>query len=600
MENKGAEGLRNGLAVRAVVSAAAVLSISGLIKIYGLYDRIYFNKGVISAAVFILSIITTGKVADNWRRRRRIASAALLVSFLLTFTEILGTGLRLSANVGNVNTGLPSILWMVGSAVFLSPLAEPFFFWLFEKGEIVPVTYQGERKKQLNQIFLMTWLIVFLCYIPCFLAFYPGLYCYDMIWQWAMFDSGIYNTHHPLVHTLFSGGLLELGKRLMGSYNGGLAIHSLVQLGIMSGSIAFAIRYMVKIGLSRKFLVAALAFYIFYPFFPVLGISTTKDTVFGSLFLLFFVCACDMVTNRYFYRGYRLVLFIALSIVMGIFRNNAMYGLCFTALCFISVSGILVFFGKKNKFLFQWGILFLVLSIGIQGSFAVLKKGLGAEKGSAAEMLSIPCQQLARTYVYHSDELSQVDKDELELFITRDAMERYKYYVSDPVKAGLDMTWLENHKKEFMRLWFRIGRQFPGEYRLAPIYNTMGIWYMGGDSSCYAEYRMSQPFDENHVVETHSVLPSLKAGYSWFTDENIQRSLPAVSILFYTSFYAWLAFICTVALTARKQYRYLVLSMILFGYIISLIPGPCMIVRYMLGIILCMPVMTGITFYRGK
>lgn len=123
---------------------------------------------------------------------------------------------------------------------------------------------------------------------------------------------------------------------------------------------------------------------------------------------------------------------------------------------------------------------------------------------------------------------------------------------------------------------------------------------MGGDSSCYAEYRMSQPFDENHVVETHSVLPSLKAGYSWFTDENIQRSLPAVSILFYTSFYAWLAFICTVALTARKQYRYLVLSMILFGYIISLIPGPCMIVRYMLGIILCMPVMTGITFYRGK
>lgn len=598
MEERCVNGGRHSLAVRAVVSAMAVLSVSGLVKIYGLYDRIYFNKGVISAAVFVLSMVMTKRAAEEWKKNRRTAVAAYLLSFLLAFTEILGTGLRLMANIGNVELNWQSVLWMTGSAVFLSPLVEPFFFWLFEKGEAIPAPAAGEEKKRLNHIFLLTWLAVFLCYIPCFLAFYPGLYCYDMIWQWAMFDSGIYNAHHPILHTLFSGGLLELGKQLFGSYNSGLALHSLVQLGIMAGSIAFAVRYMIKIHLSRKFLAAALAFYILYPFLPVLGLSTTKDVVFGCLFLLFFVCTCDMITNRAFYRGYRLVLFLALSVVMGLFRNNAMYGLCFTALCFAAVYAVLAIRGRKKKLLLQWGVLLLIISMGIQGGFMGLEKGFRAVRGSTAEMLSVPCQQLARTYVYHSDEMRPEDKEELERFISRDAMERYKYYVSDPVKAGLDTFYLSDHKKEFIHLWIRIGVQFPGEYLLSPIYNMMGIWYLGGDSSCYAEYRMSQPFDENHVVETHSFLPSLKAGYSWFTDENIQRALPGISLLFYTSFYAWLALICTAALAVRRQYRYLILSAILFGYLISLIPGPCMIVRYMLGVILCMPVMTGVAFYK--
>lgn len=532
---------------------------------------------------------------EDWRKEKRTVCFAFMLSFLLTFTEILGTGLRLSANIGGIDFSLLTILWMTVSSAILSPITEPFFFKLICTGEELPriVSPHGSLLK----IFLMTWLTLFLCYIPCFLAFYPGLYCYDMIWQWQMFTSGIFNTHHPLVHTLFAGGILELGKYLFGSYNAGLALHSLIQLAILSGSIAFAIRYMVKIRLSPKLRTIALAFYILFPFLPVTGLSTTKDVIFGCLFLMFFVCICDMVTTKNLYQNWRFLLFLGLSILMGLFRNNAAYGLAIASICCLGLWMVKTRSGERDKIFLKFSVIFFACVIGTFSGFFVLEKTLHASKGSVAEMLSIPCQQLARTYVFHNTALNLDDKEDMEKFISSEAMNSYKYYVSDPVKSGLDVDYLKNHKKEFVRMWIRLGRQYPSEFVLAPLYNTMGIWYMGGDSSCYVEYSMSPAFDEKHVVEAHSIIPALKKGYSWFTDEHIQKSLPMISLLFYTSFYSWMILTCTIVIAARRQYRYLILSIVLLSYIFSLIPGPCLTIRYMFGIILCVPVMMALTFY---
>ena len=128
----------------------------------------------------------------------------------------------------------------------------------------------------------------------------------------------------------------------------------------------------------------------------------------------------------------------------------------------------------------------------------------------------------------------------------------------------------------------------------------MGIWYMGGDSSCFMEYNMSQPIDEAHRVEFDSKLPPLKAAYSWFTDKNIQKSLPMASILFYTSFYSWAVLICMAVLVQRRRYLHLIPAAVLLGYIVSLVPGPCITVRYMLGIMLCVPVLAAFTFREKR
>lgn len=598
MERKSAQQKPGEAVLRIGAALSVVIAISGLVEIYQLYDRVYFNKGILSAAVFAAALAAADRMQKDMEADRRASRAAYGLAALLIAGELVGIGLRLRTNSVEAALCGPAVLWMAGSALALAVPAEPFFFrvmnWRICSDE------EEESRLTLNQLFWWAWLAVFVGYIPCYLAFYPGLYCYDMIWQWSMFNSGVFNTHHPLVHTLLGGWLLETGRKLSGTYNGGLALYSGIQMAVLSGCIAFALRYLAKIRIRRRLWIGALLFYILFPFFPVLGISTTKDVIFGGLLLVVFVCLCDMVTLGAVYRGRKLALFLVVSVLMGMFRNNAMYALAFTVVCFLAVSGFMLFKRKKSRFLLQITALLLGTIAGILVMQKTLEKGLDAEAGSVAEMLSIPCQQLARTYVFYGEKLSPADREELFLYIPEQALDGYLYYVSDPVKAELNVDYLRQHKMDFLRLWLRIGRQFPGSYLQATLYNTMGIWYMGGDSSCFMEYNMSQPIDEAHRVEFDSKLPPLKAAYSWFTDKNIQKSLPMASILFYTSFYSWAVLICMAVLVQRRRYLHLIPAAVLLGYIVSLVPGPCITVRYMLGIMLCVPVLAAFTFREKR
>ena len=571
-----------------LLGAANVLLAAGLIRIMGLWDWIYFNKSFLSAALFLLTVEGSGRTAAQMKENGRKGRTAFFLSWLLCFTEILGASLRLLENQGGVTITVGTVAWMAGAAFGFSWILEPFFFWL------LGIRWQPKAagKRSLNQVFFLCWAVLFVGWLPCFFAFYPGLYCYDLIWQWQMFASGSYSTHHSLIHTLFSGGVIELGKILFGSYERGLALHSLVQMLLLTGAMAFSLRYLAKIRVPRAVWLLIAGFYLLFPFFPVSGISTTKDILFGGLMLVVFVCLSDMVRERKIYRGLPLAGFLVVLILMGLFRNNAVYGIAFLVACLLLWAlAVFVREKKKDEFLLKLALIFAVGILGMEGGFIGLKKGLDAQQGSVAEMLSMPMQQMARTYVYHQEEMDENDLKELFSFIPEDNLSRYKYYVSDPVKSGTDQAYLEENLGEFVKLWVRLGLQFPGEYLLAPVYNMMGLWYLGGDSSCYVEYQMSQPFDQEHAVETRSLLPGLKEVYSWFTDIHLQTYLPMVSMVFYTSFYVWMVLLAGAESFGRGEKKTLVLPLFLGGYILTLALGPCITVRYLLGVMMAAPVL---------
>ncbi len=585
--------------LRVIAAAAGTVGISALIGVYGLSDRVYFNKTILSVLTFAAYFAAAGRAAAEFRTDRSRASWSFALAWLLSFTEELGMGMRLAAN------GIPAVInagttaFMALCAVPAALLLEPAFFRLAgcikDREE---KSADGKDGKNAGRVFLLAWFVVFLAYIPCFLAFFPGLYCYDMIWQWGMFASHNYNTHHPLIHTLISSGLIEFGKNIFGSYNAGLAVHSLFQLLVLSGSIAFAGSFLGRLRIGRRLWLAVMLFYILFPFFPVLGVSTTKDVLFGCLFLDVFTCLCDMVSSRRVYRGWRLAGFLAVSALMGMFRNNAVYGLAFSVFAMLLVW---LFAGRRSregKFLLQLTALLFAAVILTEGGFSALEVGLHAGKGSVAEMMSIPCQQLARIYVNHSDEIGAEEREELFRYIPEDALKQYRYWLSDPVKDHFNADYFNGNRTGFLRLWLRMGKRFPGDFILAPLYNTLGAWYLGGDSSCYMEYEMSRPFDEAHRVESRSLLPPLKKVYSWFNDVNFQKYLPVVSLIFYTSFYAWMVLAAAVLIAVRRRWIYLVLPLFCAGYILTLLLGPCMTVRYMFGVILCVPVLLAVVM-RG-
>lgn len=593
MEKKAASCKIKDSWLKIILACACVLAAGGLTEIYGLSDRLYFNKSFLSVLVFGASLVLVGRALDELKNGGRRAGWSLAFSWFLIFTEELGMGMRLAVNGMPAVVSGGTVLWMAVSAVPLAFFAEPMFFWLFGMSRDGDDNRPGKR--ELNRVFGRMWLAAFAGYLPCFLAFFPGLCCYDIAWQWEMYVSGSYNTHHPILHTLLCGWLIETGRRIFGSYNAGLAVYALFQLAVLSGSAAWAVRFLYKLQASRRIRLAAGAFYVLFPAFPVLGVSTTKDLIFGCLFLIVFVCLCDMINDRLVYKGRKLAGFLTVTVLMGLFRNNAVYGLAAFAVCLLAVWTVSAIGGRSGSFLLRLAVLSLTAVLFIEAGFTLLARGFDAQPGSVREMLSVPCQQLARTYVYHREEMSREDREELCRYIPEEALEQYQYWLSDLVKAGLDDDYLMEHKREFIDLWFRIGRQFSSEYVLAPLYNTMGIWYLGGDSSCFLEYETG-PLSggAEYMIQSDSKLPLLKKAYSWFTDANIQKYLPMVSILFYTSFYAWAVLAAGVLIIIRRRWMYLILPLYCAGYILTLSLGPGLTVRYMMGIMLCVPVLLGV------
>ena len=582
-----------GLLFGALMMTAA----SGLMQLWGMEEELLFNRGLLSLGVLAFGYVCAGWFLDNRREDRRIWAISYLMGAALAFTEVLGTALWCQENAGGFSlNGAGFVFLLCSGLIFGVPLEVLFYRICHLQTAPLPSAY---GTWSLTRWFFLFWIILFGGYLPCLLAFYPGLYCYDMVWQWQQFAEGVYSTHHPLLHTWLSSWLIETGNGLFGSYQKGLLFHSLFQLVVMSGCLSFALCFLVKRKVRPFILLGVGAFFLLFPFFPVMGISTTKDTIFGSLFLVVFVCICDMAAEKRIYRGIRLAAFLAAAVLMCLFRNNALYGLIVFAGLLLLAAFWQRLHGRTMPMAAEMIGLAVLVILASKGSLVLLEKGFQAEKGSSAEMLSVPMQQMARSYVFHTEEFTEEEKEQLFSFFEKQNIESYQYWLSDPVKSGMKMEYFYEHKEEFLRLWMHLGKKFPKEYLEAPLLNTFGLWYLGGDSSCFVEYKMLEPFDEARRVITESRLPWLKDLYGWFTDQNLQKNLPGISILFYTSFYSWCVACSAGILWARRRYGYLILPLFAACYNFSLLFGPCMTIRYMLGSMFCVPVLFVMTFLSG-
>ncbi len=540
--------------------------------------------------------------------KNRIKGRESLLPFifgaLFIFTELSGLILRLHEGGHDVSLSLCTLSLFLAASFLLSFLLLPFFTGLLscgfelrqDAGASRVSAFSGSRGRL--RIFSVCWALLFISYIPCLLAFWPGLYCYDISWQWQMAISGDYFTHHPLLHTFMSGCLFEALYGIFGSYEAGLVCYCILQLLILSASLAFSLSFLWKWRIRRGIFLAALAFYAFFPFIPVLGISTTKDVIFGSLFLVVITCISDMAMSGRLYRGMKLLAFILLLTLMELFRNNGIHAVIFSAAVLLTAGAL-----RKNRprrLLLGLSLSFLLasgLSIAASGA---LKAYVSAAEGSIAEMLSVPCQQLARTYVEHGEELSEEEREELFSYIPEEGLASYKYYVSDPVKARLDGEKVSRDPEAFFSLWLRLFKKYPGTFLASFFANTMGLWYFGGDSSCYLSYDYVSMPDEDHVIREESRIPFLRSFYTWFTDENLKKSLPVISRIFYTSFYSWAVLLTAFRAIERKRTEELVPCLLCISYMLTLLLGPCITVRYMFGIIISVPILLGISFSEMK
>ena len=468
-----------------------------------------------------------------------------------------------------------------------------------------------ENKKQwelpgAKTVFGFSWICTMVCWLPGFLAYYPGINAYDFLIQLEQIRSGEYITHHPLAHTLLMEGFIRLGDRL-GSGNAGMAAYTLLQMSILAAALACGIALLRKKEVGRGWLIGLQVLACAMPFHWYMSISATKDTLFTAFTLLFLLMLCGLLSNKDTEKRLGLLdgEYILFGILMILFRNNGIYAIAVLA-GFLLLAAV---FGKKArklwiKILAETVTVILVGSIVLSG----LSRVTGAVQGDKREMLSMPIQQLARTMVYHGgigvvfeddNTMDDADKALINDFILNEAYMDYRPDISDPVKRHTNTYVFVYRMKDFLRTYLGLFAKYPGDYVNAAL--TVNAGYFS-------------PFDETHAhinehegqvglgyIQTRWINPDvfgLERDSKWpwllekmecFAEENMYLNLPILKYLLVPGVYLWLSLLLAAWVFLHKKYRLLVPLTLILGYYLTLFLGPTVQLRYIYPVMVALP-----------
>lgn len=208
-----------------------------------------------------------------------------------------------------------------------------------------------------SRILCMTILI--LCWLPALLSLFPGAFAYDARNEWEQVAQGHINAHHPVIHILWAGGLVETMHTLTGNYNVGIALYTLMQMLLLAYVFATVVHFMREVGLPVVFCLFALIFYSLSPTVQLFAISTTKDVPFSAAFLMFFLYMIRFYCKRgsFYNQAENWVYFGLWAFMTMIFRNNGLYVVMLTLI--IMVADCL----RRKRFRRQFCSLLAVLAL---------------------------------------------------------------------------------------------------------------------------------------------------------------------------------------------------------------------------------------------
>lgn len=558
--------------------------------------------------LFILAVFWLAGAAVFYRLIRglliqtdkRLVRHALFWGMLLTASYVMGA--RLAAHE-TIFGGAGYVLTYLAAAVCLAVAAASC---------IAPIlrnrTSSGEAERPLQkkhplwQAGLFYGMVIFLCWLPVFLAYYPSVFAYDAEGQLYQVIAGDYSTHHPLLHTLFLGAFFKLGG-VLGSYSAGMALHSIVQMILLAAAFAFVLSYLYEKGISRWQRMLLLAFYALFPTNSVLSLSTTKDVLFSALVLLYTMLLYHMICDKKMQVDKRdRAACVILSVLLLLFRNNAVYAFL--------VSMPLVYAGYR-----KWQIgeekaqsasfgarTYLVLSIAALLFFAVcsagLRAGTHAHSGSPREMLSVPLQQMARTRVKEEQRIDPALRKELEKYIPAEwIFAAYDPHLADPVK---NRAVIHDDPAGLIETWVKLGMRHLDVYVDAFLDNCVGCWYLEDISHAQiygigTESGFGYLSTDNRTMPAgceiipHSYLPGLRSLLEKIVSDNQYQRIPVLRIIFAPAFYWWMLCIYMAVAVYRRKYIMLLPVCFLGAYYLTLLLSPAVLIRYMYPFVVTVP-----------
>lgn len=439
------------------------------------------------------------------------------------------------------------------------------------------------------------FLFLLLCWLPVFLAVYPGFFVYDAQDEYIQVATRTFSTHHPLVHVLLLGGMICAVHKLTDSYNLGIACYMVFQMAAAAGVFTFLFSYLRKKRVSRMVRLVGLLWLGTFPTVVMFTLCSAKDALFTLALLLLLICLLELgrdEENFFASKGWRF-LFAVSGMAMMLFRNNGFYAFL------VMIPFLLI--GKKGR---RRQLLFLS-ACAVAGCLLVnggLKLALHADDSEYQEILTVPIQQLARVYKYAPESFSKEDLDILHEVLNEEALSLYTPRLSDPVKYRFNNEAFAKEKGRYAALWLRIGMRKPLIYLNAWWLTSYGFWYpdmvinvYGGNTVFTFTYRDNSYF--GYEVELPGVreskIPWLNEVYRKLSLEVWKEKVPVLSWLFSPGAMFWLYALLFARLLNNRRYEMLYPFLPILLVWLTVLLGPTYLPRYVLFFWYALPLFLG-------
>ena len=514
---------------------------------------------------------------------------AIVFGLVFGMINILARRLNVSAKP----LGADEIIIVVFNTLFWAVIVAKVYIWvkncLTKPGRGI---YSIETENNQWYYFLKCFIVIILCYVPVFLAYYPGIFGYDVATQIPQ-HMGAYSTHHPLVHTLYLQFFYYfMGEKVLKSYTAGLAAGTLVQIIIFALMLSYIHLFFYRKQVRKGIRIVLLLLSAILPYFSVLSISMTKDVIFSGFVGILFVCLVYWGTEPERYQNRRMKILYIVSIVgTWLFRNNGKYAI----IVMVIVGTLYYLFRKKYQFIF-YSLLAVLTAVVLSGG---LKYGLKAADGSPNEMLSIPYQQIAYVYTMEKDHLSGEEIEMIHRMIP--SVENYWEYSADGIKFNAHGG---DEFLDFSKLYLKLFLKYPFEYVNAFILNNSGYLYIADVSSANiygASEETRQGFlltdtKQGFGVEHISYFIPLETIYEDLFSANRYQEIDALHILCSMAIYFWLVVMMIFYSIELKRKESIIPLSFLIVLLITVLAGPCALIRYALPYIICLPVLFVMVF----
>lgn len=322
-----------------------------------------------------------------------------------------------------------------------------------------------------KHIFVISMILCFVAWFPYFLHLYPGVMTPDSVNQLEQaMGMQRYSNHHPWVHTLLIKYTYKLGKMIGGSNNAGVACYTLTQMLICSTAVGFILDTLNRIKVRTGFLVASIIFFALVPFNGVFAVTMWKDIIFGYIVVCF---NCVLIRILILKEEKMYIAMGLLGIAVCLFRSNGWYG-------FILTSVILGFYFIKTHKNIKY-VLALAVAILVSGLVrGPVMKHFDVIQPDFVESVSLPLQQVARVLVnkefLYQNETDLIEKVIDTTYVDKLYDETFSDNIKELVRAG-NPDYLANHKKDFLKLYLKLGLRYPNVYLSAFIGQAGGYWY---------------------------------------------------------------------------------------------------------------------------